>query len=124
MTNSSLRVFAADDSKLDGFNASFGLVDEYHSAKNSKVRDVIKSSMGMRENPHLCTITTAGFDKALPCYKLRTTAVEVLNNLKQDDSFFIAIYCLDPQDSWTDASNWVKCTPNLDVTVTSKYIKE
>lgn len=28
MTNSSLRVFAADDSKLDGFNASFGLVDK------------------------------------------------------------------------------------------------
>jgi phage terminase large subunit-like protein len=46
--DSKLKVFAADDSKLDGFNASFGLVDEYHSAKNSKVRDVIKSSMGMR----------------------------------------------------------------------------
>ena len=51
MNNSKLRVFAADDSKLDGFNASFGLIDEYHSAKNSKVRDVIKSSMGMRTNP-------------------------------------------------------------------------
>jgi phage terminase large subunit-like protein len=48
LNNSKLKVFAADDSKLDGFNASFGLVDEYHSAKNSRVRDVIKSSMGMR----------------------------------------------------------------------------
>jgi len=124
MTNSSLRVFAADDSKLDGFNASFGLVDEYHSAKNSKVRDVIKSSMGMRQNPHLCTITTAGFDKALPCYKLRSTAIEVLNSLKEDDSMFIAIYCLDVEDDWTDEKNWVKCAPNLDVTVTRKYIKE
>ena len=124
MTNSSLRVFAADDSKLDGFNASFGLVDEYHSAKNSKVRDVIKSSMGMRENPHLCTITTAGFDKTLPCYKLRTTAIEVLNDLKQDDSMFIAIYSLDEKDNWTDSDSWFKSNPNLDVTVTSKYIKE
>lgn len=124
MTNSSLRVFAADDSKLDGFNASFGLVDEYHSAKNSKVRDVIKSSMGMRQNPHLCTITTAGFDKTLPCYKLRSTAIEVLNSLKEDDSMFIAIYCLDVEDDWTDEKNWVKCAPNLDVTVTRKYIKE
>ena len=44
VNSSQLRVFAADDSKLDGFNASFGLIDEYHSAKNSKVRDVIKSS--------------------------------------------------------------------------------
>ena len=37
---------------------------------------------------------------------------------------FIAIYSLDDEDDWTDAKNWVKCTPNLDVTVTTKYIKE
>ena len=122
--NSKLRVFAADDSKLDGFNASFGLIDEYHSAKNSKVRDVIKSSMGMRQNPHLCTITTAGFDKTLPCYKLRSTAIDILNGLKEDDSMFIAIYCLDEDDEWMEEKNWVKCSPNLNVTVTSKYIRE
>lgn len=124
INDSKLKVFAADDSKLDGFNASFGLVDEYHSAKNSRVRDVIKSSMGMRQNPHLCTITTAGFDKTLPCYKLRTTAIEILNGLKEDDSMFIAIYSLDEEDDWTNESNWIKCTPNLDVTVTKKYIRE
>ena len=123
LTNSVLKVFAADDSKLDGFNASFGLVDEYHSAKNSKVRDVIKSSMGMRQNPHLCTITTAGFDKTLPCYKLRSTAIEILNKLKIDDSMFIAIYSLDDTDDWKDQKNWAKCAPNLDITVTSRYIK-
>lgn len=124
-TNASkLRVFAADDSKLDGFNASFGLIDEYHSAKNSKVRDVIKSSMGMRTNPHLCTITTAGFDKSLPCYQLRTTAVDILNEVKTDDSMFIAIYCLDDTDDWTNEENWIKCAPNLGITVTSKYLKE
>lgn len=124
LNNSKLKVFAADDSKLDGFNASFGLIDEYHAAKNSKVRDVIKSSMGMRNNPHLCTITTAGYDKTLPCYKLRSTSIEILNKLKTDDSMFIAIYSLDDKDDWTDKDNWVKCTPNLNVTVTSKYIKE
>ena len=124
MNNSRLRVFAADDSKLDGFNASFGLIDEYHSARNSKVRDVIKPSMGMRTNPHLCTITTAGFDKTLPCYKLRSTAIDILNGLKEDDSMFIAIYCLDDEDDWTKEKNWVKCAPNLDITVTRKYIRE
>lgn len=122
-TNSKLKVLAADDSKLDGFNASFGLLDEYHAAPNSKVRDVIKSSMGMRENPHLCTITTAGFDKTLPCYQLRTVAIEVLNELKTDDEMFIAIYSLDTEDDWRDEKNWIKCAPNLDITVTTKYIK-
>ena len=124
VNQSQLRVFAADDSKLDGFNASFGLIDEYHSAKNSKIRDVIKSSQGMRQNPHLCTITTAGFDKTLPCYHLRQTCIDVLNGLKDDDSLFIAIYSLDNDDDWTNADNWYKSNPNLDVTVTSKYLKE
>lgn len=123
-TNSILKVLAADDSKLDGFNASFGLLDEYHAAPNSKVRDVIKSSQGMRENPHLCTITTAGFNKSLPCYQLRTVAIEVLNALKIDDSMFIAIFSLDINDDWTDSNNWIKCNPNLNVTVTSKFINE
>jgi phage terminase large subunit-like protein len=123
LTNSKLKVLAADDSKLDGFNASFGLLDEYHAAPTSKVRDVIKSSMGMRNNPHLCTITTAGFNKSLPCYQLRTVAIEVLNAVKTDDEMFIAIYSLDVEDDWQDENNWIKCAPNLNVTVTTKFIK-
>lgn len=122
-TSSKLKVLAADDSKLDGFNASFGLIDEYHAAKNSKVRDVIKSSMGMRQNPHLCTITTAGFDKTLPCYQMRSVAIEVLNELKTDDEMFIAIYSQDEEDDWTDPKNWIKSNPNLGVTVNQSYIK-
>lgn len=124
VNSSKLRVFSSDDSKLDGFNASFALLDEYHSAPNSKVRDVIKSSMGMRRNPHLCTITTAGFNKVLPCYKLRSTGVEILQKVKEDDSFFIIIYSLDEEDDWTNENVWVKSSPNLNVTVTSKYLKE
>ena len=37
---------------------------------------------------------------------------------------FIAIYCLDEDDDWTDEKVWAKCSPNLDVTVTRKYIRE
>lgn len=123
-TNSVLKVLAADDTKLDGFNASFGLLDEYHAAANSKVRDVIKSSMGMRENPHLCTITTAGFDKSKPCYKLREVAIEVLNNIKEDDSMFICIFSLDVEDDWQEEINWIKANPNLNVTVRIPYLKD
>lgn len=123
-TNSKLKCLAADDSKLDGFNASFGLIDEFHSAKNSKVRDVIKSSMGMRSRPHLCTITTAGFNKNSPCYELRTTCCEVLKGIKQDDSTFAAIYSLDVGDNWKNPEVWAKSNPNLGVTVFPEYLKE
>jgi phage terminase large subunit-like protein len=36
---------------------------------------------------------------------------------------FIAIYSLDAKDDWKDENNWIKSNPNLDVTVTKKYIK-
>ncbi|MDR1335243.1 MAG: terminase large subunit [Tannerella sp.] len=123
-TDSKLKVLASDDRKLDGFNASFGLVDEYHSAPDSTVRDVIKSSMAMRENPHLCTITTAGFDKSLPCYALRTTGVEVLNGIKSDDSLFVAVFTIDEEDDWKSPAVWPKSNPNLGITVMEKYISE
>lgn len=123
-TNSSLKVLASDDTKLDGFNASFGLVDEYHSAPNSRVRDVIESSMGMRERPHLMTITTAGFDRTLPCYALRTTCANILRNTIEDDTTFAAIYSLDDKDDWRTEAVWGKANPNLGITVKTDFLRE
>ena len=122
-TKSHLKVIASDDSTQDGFNASFGLVDEYHSAPDTSIRDVIVSSMGMRENPHLCTITTAGFNKHSVCYKLRNTCVEVLHGVKTDDNTFIVIYALDADDDWQDEAVWAKSNPNLGETVTKEYLR-
>lgn len=125
LTASKLKVIAADNSRgNDGFNASFGLVDEFHCAVNNKIRDVIKSSMVMRTSPHLCTITTAGFDKSGPCYQLRSTAIEILHKVKEDDSMFIAIYCMDEGDDWTDERNWLKAIPNLGITVSKKAVQD
>lgn len=123
-TSSKVYVFSSDDKGKDGFNASVGIIDEYHSAQNTRMRDVIKSSMGMRSNPMLLTITSAGFDKTLPCYKLRTTCTEILAGLKTDDSMFCMIFGLDEGDDWRDPQVWVKSNPNLGKTVTEKYLRE
>ena len=121
---SRVNVFSSDDKGKDGFNASVGIIDEYHSAPNTKMRDVIKSSMGMRRNPMLLTITSAGFDKTLPCYKLRTTCIEILQGLKTDDSMFAMVFTLDEDDDWQDPSVWIKSNPNLGKTVTEKFLRE
>jgi phage terminase large subunit-like protein len=123
-TNSFIKVLAADSNKLDGYNCSLGVVDEFHSAPDSKVRDVLRSSMGMRKNPMLITITTAGFDKNLPCYELRTVITDILSGTKKDDSIFGVIYSLDDKDDWKDPKNWIKSNPNLDVTVKSSFIEK
>lgn len=119
-----IKTLAADSSKIDGYNCSVGIIDEYHSAPNSQVRDVIRSSQGMRVNPLLITITTAGFDKSLPCYELRTVAAEIAAGIKKDDSFFGIIYSLDDADDWKDPNVWVKSNPNLDVTVSLDFLQK
>lgn len=122
-TMSILKVISADASKQDGFNASFGIVDEYHAHKTSSLYDVIKSSQGFRQNPLLFVITTAGFDQTSPCYKMRESNIEILNGIKQDDSRFCIIYTLDENDDYRDDSVWIKSSPNLGVTVKKSYIR-
>lgn len=123
-TLSFLKVLAADSSKLDGPNPSMFLLDEYHAAKNSGLKDVLQSGQGMRDDPMGIIITTAGFDKLGPCYQFREMCTEVLKGLKDDDTLFALIYSLDEGDDWKDESVWAKSNPNLGVTVKSKYIRE
>lgn len=122
-TKSWLKVLAADSTKLDGPNPSMFLLDEYHAAKNSGLKDVLQSGQGMRDDPMQIIITTAGFDKMGPCYQMRTMCVEILENLKEDDSIFAAIYSLDDEDDWKDPAMWVKSNPNLGITVKLSYIQ-
>lgn len=123
-TRSILKVLAADSSKLDGPNPSMFLLDEYHAAKDTKLKDVLQSGQGMRENPMQVIITTAGFDKLSPCYEMRSMCIDVLKGLKEDDSLFSIIYTLDDGDDWKDENCWIKSNPNLGVTVKTKYLKE
>lgn len=124
LNDSNLNVFAADSTKLDGFNASFALIDEYHAAKDSRLYDVLKSSQGQRKNPHLMVISTVGFSITSPFKKLYDTDCEILHGLKQDDSTFAMIFALDDGDDWRDEKVWRKIAPNLDITVTTKYLRE
>jgi len=119
-----IKNLASDSSRLDGYNCSLGIIDEYHSAKNSHVRDVIRSSQAMRTNPLLITITTAGFDKSSPCFELRQICTDVISGSKQDESLFSVIFSLDEGDNWQDPGTWIKANPNLGVTVKKDFINQ
>lgn len=124
LNDSNLNVFAADSTKLDGFNASFALIDEYHAAKDSRLYDVLRSSQGQRKNPHLMVISTVGFSITSPFKRLYDTDCEILHGMKEDDSTFAMIFSLDDGDDWRDEKVWRKIAPNLDITVTTKYLRE
>lgn len=119
-----LKVISADTKTNDGYNPSLGIIDEYHAAPNSQMRDVIASGMGMRRQPLLFVITTAGFNKDYPCYALRQTCVDVLREVKTDDAMFAAIFAMNDGDNWLDRAAWRRSNPNLGVTVSEEYLKE
>lgn len=123
-TKSLLQVLSSDVNANDGWNSSLFIIDEYHSAQNSLMYDVMKSSQGNRNNPLAIVITTAGFNLFSPCYQLRQTNIEILRGLKTDDTVFAAIYTLDDGDDWQNPENWVKANPNLGVSVKEQYLKE
>lgn len=122
-THSLLKVLAADSNKLDGPNPSMFLLDEYHAARDTKLKDVLQSGQGMRENPMQVVTTTSGFDKLGPCYSLRTTCTEVLAGVKNDDRLYAVIYSLDLDDDWKNPDVWIKSNPNLDITVRKDYLE-
>lgn len=122
-TKSFIQVLSSEASGLDGFNASCFCLDEVHEQKDSKLYDVMISSQGMRENPLSLLITTAGFNLFGFCYPYRQTCIEIISDVKDDDSLFAAIFTLDEDDDWENEECWAKSNPNIGVTVQADYIR-
>ena len=122
--NSYSRCLASDTGKLDGLNPSFFVCDETHAYPDSKIWDVLISGQGFRENPLAVQISTAGYKLYGFCHTYRQMCIDILEGLKEDDTQFTALYELDDGDDWTDESTWIKANPNLDVTISRKYLRE
>ena len=119
-----IKVLASDSMGLDGYNSSLFILDEMHAQRNWDLYNVLRSSQGMRQQPLAIVITTAGFLlNGYPCYEMRQTCTEILRGLKQDDSFFAALYELDEDDDWKDESTWIKANPSLGQTVRYEYLR-
>lgn len=120
--NGICKVISSDASKQDGGNTSCFALDEFHEARDRRMYDVLKSSQAMRQQPLAVIITTAGYNMESPCHDMYTLGVEVLNGVKTMDNFFPFIWQLNPDDDWTDPKNFIKCQPNLGVTVTEEFM--
>lgn len=122
--NGSISAMSRDAKTKDGFNPSMGIIDEYHEAKDDKLLNVIESGQGARHEPLLFVITTAGFNKAGPCYsKLRDVSTKILDGVIEDDSHLAFVYEADEGDDWMDESTWIKSNPNLGVSVSVEYLR-
>jgi phage terminase large subunit-like protein len=126
-TNSIMLPVGQDSDTEDGLNPSFALIDEYHAHKDASLLNVMQDGMGARSQPILWIITTAGFDKSLPCFQEERTLVEGILDGTMDprpENVFGIIYTLDEGDDWTDETVWIKSNPNLGVSVKQDFLRK
>ena len=80
-----------DSDTIDGINAQFAVADERHAHPDNGVYDNVESSMASRLQPHIMSITTAGFNVYSPCYEDYLHAKKVVNGEIEDDDLFVFI---------------------------------
>lgn len=124
-TDSFIQKVSADAGTLDGLNPHCAVIDEYHAHKNDEIKGVMQTGQGSRENPLLLIITTAGFEKEAPCYRIeRSNAIAVLKSERRQENLFSMIFTLDEGDDWKDPKVWRKANPNLGSTPTVQYLHD
>ncbi len=109
-----------------GFNVSAFIYDELHGMKDDGTENlyqVLETATGSRRSPLAISITTAGFDKNSPCYKLYDYAKRVESGVIQDPQFLPVIYEAEPDDDITSPETWQKANPGLDVSLKREYME-
>lgn len=91
---------SAEAGDIEGKNPVCATVDEYHAHPTDKVLELVISGMGTWDAPMLFIITTAGYEKEFPCYRVeRPNAVEVLKGNRTDYELFAIIFGHDTDDA-------------------------
>jgi len=127
--NSSIRCLSNSPDKLDGLNASTVIMDEYAQADSADLRNVLTTSMGMRANPLLITITTASDKQTAPFiqeleHEQGVLLNEVMEGYAPDDTSFAHIFTPDCDDDESDPKTWAKVQPHLGITVLPDFYEQ
>lgn len=110
--------------KLDGLNASVVINDEYAQADTDELYNVLTTSMGMRENPLVVTITTASSKADAPFTFMLDHCRRVLRGEISDDRMFAHLFMPDVDDREDNPATWRKVQPHIGVTVKEGWYTE
>lgn len=112
---SKAKPLSKETSNLDGYQISFGLLDEYHEAKDNKMIEVIRSGQVLLNNPMLAIVSTAGFHLNGPMYTEYEYITKILNDEEANDNYFIFVAEQDSESEVYDENLWIKSNPLLEV---------
>lgn len=122
--DSFVRCLANNPDKLDGLNASTVIMDEYAQADSADLYNVLVTSMGVRDNPLVVTITTASDKPEAPFAQKLEYYRGVLRGDVEADSVFAHLFQPDVDDGDGDAHTWRKVHPHLGITVPESYYRQ
>ena len=124
-SNSSIAPLAFSEKKSDGLNVSCAILDEVASWRGQaglRFYEVLKSSVGARRQPILLGITTSGYENDGIYDTLITRATRFLTGGSAEVHFLPVLYMIDDVDKWNDIDELQKSNPNLNVSVSAKYL--
>lgn len=116
-TSSFYRVLSADGFRAEGLNIHGLLFDELHAQRDRRLWDALRYGGAAREQPLLCSITTAGYDRNSICWEQRAYAERVLADWTVDPTFFAYIRSATLQDDWRSPETWRKANPSFGITI-------
>jgi phage terminase large subunit-like protein len=100
-----------DIGTIDGFDPHGGIIDEYHAhPTNQMVKQLEDGSVNQKESL-ISIITTAGFNLTGPCYEEYEYCVNVLEEILENEEYFIYIAQMNKEDDIWNPDNWGKCNP-------------
>jgi phage terminase large subunit-like protein len=121
--NTTIKFISRESKTKHGYNPSLVLVDEYHVQPNRDLVDVLESGMGMRTEPLVIFVTTAGMDRVGPCYEEWQRALKIQQGVLKDETYLPCLYYADEQDDPFDEATWKKANPNYGVTVRKEFME-
>jgi len=120
---STIQFLSSEHKGKHGFNPSVVIVDEFHVQPNRDLVDVLESGMGMRSEPLVIYVTTAGMDRIGPCYDEWQRAIKVRDGLIIDPTFLPCIFAAEDGDDIFAEATWKKANPNYGVTVRREFME-
>lgn len=114
-TGGKIMAMSAEKSNKDGENVHFAVFDEIHEYQDYSLINVMKNSRGMREQPLIVYITTAGYVLDGPLVDMVDQAHDTLSNYEDDINTrtFYFIAALDDKEEANDPTKWIKANPNI-----------
>jgi len=111
ITGGKIMALGRDTGTIDGFDPHGGIIDEYHSHKTNQMVKLLEDGSVNQTDSLISIITTAGFDLKGPCYTEYEYCINILEEIIDNDEYFIYIAQMDKGDDIWNPDNWIKANP-------------